>query len=126
MLQAASAKNIPVSTYCDNISAEYKKLFESSGISNTDFIRTTEERHKLAVWKIWEVLKSQNAIYKDNYSGWYCVQDETFLTESQLKTVNGEKFSIESGHPVEWTVEENYMFKLSDYQDDVIYWAKGE
>lgn len=126
MLQAASKKNVPVSTYCDNISEDYKKLFQASGINFTDFIRTTEDRHKQAVWKIWDVLHSQGAIYKDNYSGFYCVQDEMFLTESQLKVVDGEKLSIESGHPVEWTVEENYMFKLSNYQDDVIYWAKHE
>lgn len=115
-----------MSTYCDNISEDYKKLFQASGINFTDFIRTTEDRHKQAVWKIWDVLHSQGAIYKDNYSGFYCVQDEMFLTESQLKVVDGEKLSIESGHPVEWTVEENYMFKLSNYQDDVIYWAKHE
>jgi methionyl-tRNA synthetase len=126
VLQAASAKNIPVSTYCDNISDEYKKLFQASGVEFTNYVRTTEDRHKQAVWKMWNVLKDQNAIYKDKYSGWYCVSDETFLTESQLKLVGDQKVSIESGHPVEWTEEENYMFKLSDYQDDVVYWAKQE
>lgn len=89
-------------------------------------MRTTEDGHKQAVWKIWDVLKSQNSISKSQYSGWYSIQDETFLTESQLKIVNNEKVSIESGHPVEWTEEENYIFKLSEYQDDVVYWAKHE
>lgn len=72
-------------------------------------------------------LQSKNNIYKTNYSGWYCVPDEMFLTDSQLKDKEGSpgvKVSIESGHPVEWTEEENYMFKLSKYQDDVIYWVK--
>lgn len=126
VLQAASNRNVSVSTYCDNISDGYKKLFEASGVEFTDYIRTTEERHKHAVWKMWTVLKDQNAIYKDTYSGWYCISDETFLTESQLKLVGDQKVSAESGHPVEWTEEENYMFKLSEYQDDVIYWAKQE
>lgn len=126
VLQAASNKKIPVSIYCDNISEEYKKLFQASNVDFTDYIRTTEDRHKQAVWKMWNVLKDQNAIYKDKYSGWYCVPDETFLTESQLKIVGDQKVSIESGHPVEWTEEENYMFKLSDYQKDLIYWAKQE
>ena len=126
VLQAASKKETPVTKYCDDISNDYKKLFEASGVEFTDFLRTTEERHKEAVHTLWNRLMSQNAIYKDKYSGWYCVQDETFLTESQLKTENGEKFSIESGHPVEWTQEENYMFKLNEYQDEVIYWAKHE
>lgn len=126
VLQAASKRQTPVEQYCDSISNEYRSLFQASGVDFTDFVRTTESRHKAAVWKFWQVLQSQNAIYKDTYSGWYCLQDETFLTESQLKTENNQKFSIESGHPVEWTEEENYMFKLSDYQDDVVYWAKQE
>lgn len=52
-----------------------------------------------------------------------------FLTDSQLKEKDGEagvKVSIESGHPVQWTEETNYMFKLSQFQDDVIYWIKQE
>lgn len=73
------------------------------------------------------MLKSRDSIYKAKYSGWYSIQDESFLTESQLKTNNdGKKVSLESGHLVEWTEEENYMFKLKDYKDDVIYWAKQE
>lgn len=52
--------------------------------------------------------------------------DETFLTETQLKeNANGQKVSLESGHPVEWTEEQNYMFKLSQFQDDVIHWIKS-
>lgn len=70
-------------------------------------------------------LQSKNLIYKTNYSGWYCVSDETFLTESQLtENDRKEKVSLESGHPVQWTEEENYMFKLSNYHDDLIYWIK--
>lgn len=125
VLQAAGKNNVPVTKYCDDISSQYKNLFNASDIAFTDFVRTTEDRHKKAVTNFWNVLKEQNAIYKDKYSGWYCVQDETFLTESQLTTdKDGKKFSIESGHPVEWSEEENYMFKLNEYQEDVIYWAK--
>lgn len=126
VLQAATSRNVPVSTYCDTVSQKYLELFRASKVDFTDYIRTTEERHKKAVRQIWNVLKSKNSIYKDKYSGWYCVQDETFLAETQLNVVDGKRFSAESGHPVEWTEEENYMFKLSDYQDDVIYWAKHE
>jgi methionyl-tRNA synthetase len=126
VLQAAASRNSEVSSYCDNVSKSYLELFKASKVDFTDFIRTTEDRHKDSVWKMWQELKSKNAIYKDNYSGWYCVQDETFLTDSQLNVVDGKRFSIESGHPVEWTEEENYMFKLSDYQKEVIYWAKHE
>lgn len=126
VLQAATKNKVPVDKYCNDISNQYKNLFDQSQIEYSDFVRTTEERHKKSVTKFWNVLKSKNAIYKDKYSGWYCVQDETFLSESQLHTdqSSGKKFSLESGHPVELSEEENYMFKLRDYQDDVIYWAK--
>lgn len=125
VLQAAAKNNTSVDKYCNDISNEYKNLFHESEIDYSDFVRTTEERHKSAVAKFWNVLSSRNAIYKDKYSGWYCVQDETFLTDSQLHTDNdGNKFSLESGHPCEWSQEENYMFKLNKYQDDVIHWAK--
>lgn len=127
VLKASEEKNQNVSKYCDDISNEYKKLFRESDVDFTDFVRTTEERHKKAVTKFWETLNSQNAIYKAKYSGFYCVPDETFLTESQLRTdEKGNKFSLESGHPVEWTEEENYMFKLNEYQEDVLYWAKQD
>lgn len=74
------------------------------------------------------LLNKNGYIYKAKYEGWYCVSDETFLTETQLKehsdSADGEKrfVSIESGHPVEWTQEENYMFKLSSFQSDLIHW----
>jgi methionyl-tRNA synthetase len=129
VLQAASKlnNNVPVLKYCDGISNSYKNVFKACNIDFTDYVRTTEDRHKAAVRAFWSVLQNQGAIYKDKYSGWYCVPDETFLTESQLNThPDGNKTSIESGHVVEWTEEENYMFRLSDYQEDVIYWAKQD
>lgn len=73
------------------------------------------------------MLQSKDRFYKTKYSGWYCVSDETFLTESQIREKEGEKdvkVSLESGHPVQWMEEENYMFKLAEYQNDVIYWVK--
>lgn len=72
-------------------------------------------------------LSDRGHIFSTNYSGWYCVPDETFLTESQLIQVPGKdiKVSVESGHPVEWTEEKNYMFKLSNFYDDLNYWLKN-
>lgn len=63
-------------------------------------------------------------IYKTKYSGWYCVPDENFLNEKETKVVNGVRVSEDSGHPVEWTEEENYMFKLSRLQSEVVRWAQ--
>lgn len=128
VLQAADKHNVSVDLYCNNVSSQYKTLFKESGIEYTDYIRTTSDKHKETVAAFWNTLKAQNAIYKDKYSGWYCVQDETFLSDSQLiiDPVSEKRVSIESGHSVEWSEEENYMFRLADYQEDVIYWANHE
>ncbi|XP_067616726.1 methionine--tRNA ligase, mitochondrial [Eurosta solidaginis] len=125
-IQQAAAQTVPVAQYCENISALYRHVFAEAKIANTDFIRTTEERHKKAVAHFWRTLKSRGHIYSAAYSGWYCVSDETFLTESQLRldTQTGARLSLDSGHPVEWTEETNYMFRLSQFQDDVRYWVK--
>ncbi|XP_004534150.1 methionine--tRNA ligase, mitochondrial [Ceratitis capitata] len=124
--QAASAQAVPVAQYCDDISARYREVFAEAGIANTDFIRTTEGRHKQAVAQFWRTLNAREHIYSAAYSGWYCVSDETFLTDSQLRldTASNTRFSLESGHPVEWTEETNYMFRLSNLQDDVLHWVK--
>lgn len=120
--KAAASHNIPVDQYCQDISAKYRKIFQQAAIQSDDFIRTTEERHKQAVRHFWRSLRDKGHIY----SGWYCVSDETFLTDSQLRLdeASGQRFSLESGHPVEWTEEQNYMFRLSKLQDDIIYWLK--
>ncbi|XP_069969329.1 methionine--tRNA ligase, mitochondrial isoform X2 [Bactrocera oleae] len=124
--QAAATQDLPVKQYCDDISARYRHLFRMAGITNTDFIRTTEERHKQAVSHFWRTLHTRGHIYSAAYSGWYCVSDETFLTDTQLRldSAAGARFSLESGHPVEWTEETNYMFRLSALQDEVLYWVK--
>ncbi|GAB0096481.1 Methionine--tRNA ligase, mitochondrial [Sergentomyia squamirostris] len=125
--QAAAQNSIPVDDYCTSVSQKYKKLFSEMGVNYTDFIRTTESRHFVAVQKFWGELKFRDLIYTKNYSGWYCVSDETFLTENQLKEDGkGGKISLESGHPCEWTEELNYMFKLGALQQEVVRWASKE
>lgn len=74
-------------------------------------------------------LHENGYIYLADYSGWYSVPDETFLTESQIidKTLpNGSKIkvSLESGHQVEWTRETNYLFRLSALQTQLLDWYK--
>lgn len=64
------------------------------------------------------------------YSGWYCIPDETFLSENQLREHQGPdgatyKVTTESGHPVEWTTEENFMFRLSSFQGDLLHWLRN-
>ncbi|XP_053670317.1 methionine--tRNA ligase, mitochondrial [Anopheles nili] len=126
-IQQAAVKHLTsTEDYCNAISSKYRKMFDRFHIDYTRFIRTTDMDHRYAVEAFWRSLVASDSIYSASYAGWYCVPDETFLTDSQLKeNEQGEKFSLESGHPVEWTEEENYMFRLSRYQDDVRHWVKG-
>ncbi|XP_055378940.1 methionine--tRNA ligase, mitochondrial [Condylostylus longicornis] len=123
---AATNHKISPQEYCDDISQKYKSTFKLANINYSDFIRTTESRHIESVQSFWNVLRSKNVIYSDQYCGWYCVSDETFLTDSQMKiNSDGSRISIESGHPCEWTEESNYMFMLSKFQEDVVHWIKS-
>ncbi|XP_063707196.1 methionine--tRNA ligase, mitochondrial [Culicoides brevitarsis] len=125
--QAAARNNITTGQYCDLISSKYRKLFDEASVCPSRFIRTTDSDHKTAVQAFWRRLSEKNLIYTTNYSGWYCVSDECFLSEDQLKQLpSGERVSDESGHPVEWTEERNYMFKLSAFQDEVVRWAESD
>ncbi|VEN35851.1 unnamed protein product [Callosobruchus maculatus] len=129
--QAASKRDIPSSIYCATVSEQFKRLSDEFGVGYTKFVRTSDESHKATVGKFWKKLLEEGHIYKSAYEGYYCIQDETFLTETQLKEVtsqNGDKMlvSLETGHSVEWTKEENYMFKLNSFQDDLIHWLKSD
>ncbi|CAI8055682.1 Methionine--tRNA ligase, mitochondrial [Geodia barretti] len=101
-----------------------KRLFDTAEISSTDYVRTTENRHVDTVHKFWNVLREGDHIYKGQYEGWYSVPDETFLSPSQATdgTEPGTKVSVETGHAVEWSSEENYMFRLSSFRDRLLEW----
>lgn len=121
--QAAGKSEIE---YLDEIITDIKALWKKLDISNDDFIRTTEDRHKVVVEKVFERLLAQGDIYLGEYEGWYSVPDETFYTETQLvdPIYDGEKIvggkSPDSHHPVQLVKEESYFFKLSKYTDRLI------
>ncbi|MGQ5712305.1 methionine--tRNA ligase [Desulforudis sp. DRI-14] len=102
--------------YVDRIVAGFKHLWERLGIEYSDFIRTTEERHKRVVAEIFTRLYEQGDIYKAAYEGWYCTPCETFWTERQLKEGN----CPDCGRPVELTREESYFFRQSKYADRLL------
>lgn len=81
--KAAKAGKTP-QEFVDGIVVGIKELWRKLDISNDDFIRTTEERHKTIVADIFDRLLQQGDIYKGEYEGWYCISDETFYTETQL------------------------------------------
>lgn len=112
--------------YLDEMIAGIKDLWGKLEISNDDFIRTTEIRHKEVVQQIFERLLAQGDIYLGEYEGWYSVPDETYYTETQLVdpimengVIVGGK-SPDSGHEVELVKEESYFFNLSKYTDRLL------
>lgn len=97
--------------YTDKIVSGFKRLWEKLMISNDDFIRTTEERHKKTVQAVFKKLYEQGDIYKAVYEGWYCVPCEAMWTEGRL--VEGK--CPDCGRLVEKIQEESYFFKISKY-----------
>ncbi len=102
--------------YVDKIVAGFQYLWQKLDVSNNDFIRTTEERHKRVVQKIFQKLYDQGDIYKSGYEGWYCTPCETFWTEGRLEEGN----CPDCGRPVELLREESYFFKMSKYADRML------
>jgi methionyl-tRNA synthetase len=101
--------------WTDRIAAEFKKLWQFLNISNDDFIRTTEPRHKRVAASLFQALYDKGDIYLGKYEGWYCTSCESFYLESELGP--DKTCPIHTGRKVEWTAEESYLFRLSKYQD---------
>ncbi|MBC2174160.1 methionine--tRNA ligase [Listeria booriae] len=124
--QKAEEQNVSPQSYVDDIAAGFKELWEKLEISNTDFIRTTEPRHKDGVAKIFQKLLDQGDIYLGQYEGWYSVSDEEYFTETQLEEVyrdeNGKVIGgkAPSGNEVELVKEESYFFRMSKYADRLL------
>ena len=126
-IQRASEENkMKPLEFCNKISKTFKNLSKILNLSNTDFIRTTEDRHKKAVQHLWKELEKSGDIYLSKYSGWYSVSDEAFYNEDEIETKDGDKVSVNSGSRVEWVEEESYFFKLSKWQDKLLdYYEKN-
>lgn len=112
----AEAKGITPQQYVDEIVDGIQELWGKLDISYNDFIRTTQDRHKQIVEKIFAQLLEQGDIYLDQYEGWYCTPCESFYTDRQLEDGN----CPDCGRPVEKVKEESYFFKMSKYADRLL------
>ena len=116
-VQAARELGIKdIQKYADSMAAKWEKVWEILNISNDNFIRTTEERHKENVRRFFTLVYEKGDIYRGKYEGLYCEGCEAFITESDL--VNG-KCALHKKVP-KIIKEENYFFKLSKYQDKLL------
>lgn len=112
----AKEKGMAPLQFVDGIVAGIQELWRKLDISYDDFIRTTEERHKVIVEKVFAQLVEQGDIYKGEYEGWYCTPCESFFLERQLSDGN----CPDCGRPVELLKEESYFFRMSKYADQLL------
>lgn len=122
----ANENNQTPQEYVDEMAESIQSLWKTLDISNDQFIRTTEPKHKEVVAKIFEKLLEKGDIYLGDYAGWYSVSDEEFFTETQLLEVYRDSEGkvtgglAPSGHEVEWVKEESYFFKMGKYADRLL------
>ncbi len=124
-VEAARKSGEEVRAYTDRLAEAWRAAWERLGIANTDFIRTTEERHVETVKEFWSRLEAAGDIYKGRYEGLYCKGHEAFLRPEEL---TAEGLCPEHKTKPEPVAEENYFFRLSRYQKQLLdfYEAHGD
>jgi methionyl-tRNA synthetase len=115
--QKADEKGESRQAYVDHYAGEFNRLKDALNLSYNNFIRTTDEAHKAAAQEIWRRCDTKGDIYKKSYTGLYCVGCELFYTEKEL---DENKCCLIHKTPVEAVEEENYFFRLSNYQDKLV------
>ncbi|MBF0479619.1 MAG: methionine--tRNA ligase [Candidatus Omnitrophica bacterium] len=112
VLQASQARGLTPQQHCDDLAPRFSQLWEKLGISNDDFIRTTQDRHKKVVQAVLRKVYEKGDIYQSEYEGWYSVAEERFITETEK----------ESGEfrDVKMLKERNWFFRMSQYQQKLI------
>src|SRR5689334_2536221 len=113
--RSAQAAGKTPKQFADDVSGLFRSLFEKMNISNDDFIRTTEPRHKAGAQELWKRIQENGHIYKGTYTGQYCVFDELYVD-----VVGAGAPCPECGRPTETVSEENYYFKLSAFADQLL------
>jgi methionyl-tRNA synthetase len=113
--RAAAAAGKTPQQFADEVSGEFRALWKRMRLTNDDFIRTTEDRHKTSVQALFQQLSDRGFIYKGSYTGQYCVSDEMYVD------VPPGAPCPECGRITETVQEENYFFKLSAFQDKLLH-----
>lgn len=122
IFEAAAKAEQGVQEYVDHYANEFKKLKDALNISNDAFIRTTDSKHIEAAQEMWQKCAQKEDIYKKAYTGLYCVGCESFKTEKEV--VDGH-CTIHTNLAVEEITEENYFFKFSNYQKQLLEYLQG-
>ena len=113
--RSAQAAGIPPQQFVDGVSAQFRSLWRRLGLDYTDFVRTSSPKHHQAVVKIFKAVEKAGYLYKGRYRGRYCVFDEAFVSDTE-----GEATCPLCGRAAELVEEENYFFKLSEFQQPLM------
>ena len=119
--RAAQAAGKTPQQFTDEVSAQFRGLWDRMGLSYNDYIRTTSPRHKQGVQALWKRIADAGYIYKSHYTGQYCVFDELYVD-----ALGPGAPCPECGRPTETVQEENYFFKLSAFQEPLIKLYTGQ
>ncbi|OIO37677.1 MAG: methionine--tRNA ligase [Candidatus Omnitrophica bacterium CG1_02_49_10] len=122
--QAAKDACMDAKVFVDGMVSKFTDLWSKLSVSYDFFIRTTDESHKKAVMKVFEVLNEKGDIYKDMYKGWYCTPCETFWPAGSEEYA-AEKVCSHCNRALEDISEENYFFRMSKYQDWLMAYIKS-
>lgn len=120
MKQTAAKEGLTPRALADRNAARFQDMAKALGLSNDDFIRTTQERHYKACQELWRRMEASGDIYLKKYAGWYSVRDEAYYAESETAVRDDGVRVGGQGTPVEWTEEETFFFRLSKYQDALL------
>jgi methionyl-tRNA synthetase len=115
--QAAEKRGVEAQVHCDEYVQRFQKMWQEMDITNDDFIRTTEPRHKTIVQKLLQQLYDQGDIYQAHYDGLYSVSEERFITQKEYEEGNFRE--------VKKISESNYFFRMGKYQQPLIDYIKS-
>ncbi|MGU3663034.1 methionine--tRNA ligase [Methylobacterium sp. A49B] len=119
--QAATRAGTTPRAFVDGTAARFQAMADRMDCAYDRFIRTTEPAHYEAAQEIWRRMEANGDIYLDKYAGWYSVRDEAYYDESETRLLeDGSRRSLATDTPVEWMEEENFLFRLSAYQDRLL------
>ncbi|MBS0483551.1 MAG: methionine--tRNA ligase [Proteobacteria bacterium] len=120
MAQKARDLGTTPAALASEMSQYFIDMCDKLNVSYDVFLRTTEPRHHAASQELWRRMEEKGDLYLDRYEGWYSVRDEAYYDESELTAGEGGEKLSPQGTPVEWTVEESWFFRLSNYAEPLL------
>ncbi len=118
--RAAERRGVHPKQLVDEMAVLYKNYWRMLDISYDHFIRTTDDYHERVVSDAIRRLYDKGLVYKDSYSGWYCVDCEKFYSSGEYEVIDGKPHCPIHKKPLEWLEETTYYFKLSEFEDYLI------